>query len=191
MSVFARLRSVTYTRTCFSHPICATAVLREQGPTQPRTPGAPVVPAVMARPSAADVPMPDEREWAARAAEMRPTAGSEAWMDTMADRLKNKWETALQSIPPGVRTHPGRKAAKGRGKETGEIHEVSDQPSPWTYRPVAEARRWVQQLDTHPSFGDSRFLWYVLGRPVMVPRIFCGGAFRTSGRFASSQGRVQ
>ena len=95
-------------------------------------------------------------------------SGSEAWLDTMAERLKNKWETALQSIPAAVRTHPGRQAAKGRGKGKAESHEVSDQPSMWTYRPVADARRWVQQLDTHPSFGDSRFLWYVLGRPVMA-----------------------
>lgn len=91
----------------------------------------------------------------------------------MAHRLEDKWKAALTTVPEGVRTALGRgAAAKRRAAPSGESEETSDQPSQWTYRRVVDARKWVQQLDTHPSFGDSRFLWYVLGRPVMASPSF-------------------
>lgn len=113
--------------------------------------------------------MPDEREWQSLAEERRRHSGSEQWLDAMYHRIEEKWRAALNSIPEGVRTSLGRGAgARQSGAASTEAAETSDQPSQWTYRRVPDARRWVQDLDTHPSFGDSRFLWYVLGRPVMV-----------------------
>ena len=123
----------------------------------------------MARRSAASTPMPDEREWQSLAEERRRHSGSEQWLDAMYHRIEEKWKAALNSIPEGVRTSLGRGAgARQSGAASTEPAETSDQPSQWTYRRVPDARRWVQDLDTHPRFGDSRFLWYVLGRPVMV-----------------------
>ena len=110
--------------------------------------------------------------WDTRAALMRDCHGSEQWLRDMAQRLQNKWETALGPAPAGTITHPGKSGASAsRATSRDPQDESGRDPAQWAYRTVPEARRWVQALDTHPSFGDTRFLWYALGRPVMVRRL--------------------
>ena len=126
---------------------------------------------VMATParSSAYAPAPDETEWAERLRELRPHQGAQQWMSLMAERMKDRWTSALGPPPPGVRTHPGR-APAGASRATSREPDEADPEAGgvWVYRSVPDARRWVQALDTHPAFGEARFLWYVLGRPVLV-----------------------
>jgi hypothetical protein len=133
----------------------------------------------MAGPSSSWSAPPDAAEWASMAAERRHNPGEQAWLDSLADRLKDKWTSAMGPPPPGVETQPGRgKSQSSRATSRDADEGEADAAGQWAYRAVPDARRWVQALDTHPSFGDSRFLWYVLGRPVMVraPVIHNGGA---------------
>jgi hypothetical protein len=117
---------------------------------------------------------PSAVDWDTRAALMRESHGSEQWLRVMAQRLQNKWETALGPPPTGTIIHPGRSSASAsRAISRDPQDEPAGGPPQWAYRTVPEARRWVQALDTHPSFGDTRFLWYALGRPVMVRRLVC------------------
>lgn len=115
-------------------------------------------------------PGPGEADWEARIRELRPHTGADQWLQRQAERLQNRWTSALGPPPVGVLTHPGRsRASSDRATSRSDEEAEAEASGLWTYREVADARRWVQDLDTHPPFGESRFLWYVLGRPVMVP----------------------
>lgn len=115
-------------------------------------------------------PPPDEKAWLERARVFRPSRGNQEWLHFMAQRLKDRWIEASGAPPEHLQTHPGRIRAQSSRASSRDDEDPEAVPAPglWTKRLVQDARRWVQTLDMHPAFGDSRFLWYVLGRPVMV-----------------------
>ena len=108
---------------------------------------------------------PTEEEWEKLRETHRADEGHQQWLRYNAAKVDQRWSEAHEPSSAGSASSRG-KGGKPRAAEQGV--GASAQPHGTTWRTVAAARRWVQSLDSGPSFGEAKHLWYLAGRPVMA-----------------------
>ena len=125
---------------------------------------------------------PTREEWEKLRASRRADQGHQQWLRQNAAQVDQRWSEARD---PEVSAGSSSSRGKGRPPTTAASSaDASAQPRGTTWRKVAAARRWVQSLDSGPSFGEAKHLWYVGGRPVMASHtsakaaVFCPVLFR-------------
>ncbi len=92
------------------------------------------------------------------AAVQRPAAGKGGWLEASQQRFKERWDSAWDH-----RWQP-RASASAQPQDA----PPADPRPDWQLRSAAEAREWVQTLDTVPMLGDCKHVWFCHGRPVVV-----------------------
>jgi hypothetical protein len=108
---------------------------------------------------------PTEEEWEKIREARRADEGHQQWLRHNAATVDQRRSEAHEPSSAGAASSSG-KGGKPGAAEKGAA--ASAQPHGATWRTVAAARRWVQSLDSGPSFGEAKHLWYLAGRPVMA-----------------------